>query len=523
MKQKSKYVLIAATIMCLFAIAGASAQTVNIPWDWADIVGTGQSLSVGANASPAVTTTQPFNNLKIDLASVAMPPFDPTNSLFKMVPLVEPIRVYGFWAPNGYPGNIFGETPHTAMADQITTLVKTASGKDYITVHTVVGESGQAMTALIKGATDTGSSGRAYAATIFEVTANKRLAAAAGKTFGVGAVIITHGESDSGNHNYENQLYQLWSDYNTDLRAITGQSQTIPMFVSQQHSSGNPGTTDSMVEQWKAGVDYPGSIVCIGPKYHLAYYTDGIHLVAKGYQELGEKNGEVYYQKVVLGNNWQPLQPVSVSVSGRVITVNFNVPVAPLVWDTTMTAPNQSTDTEWSNGKGFEIIANGSSRIAISSVAISGNSVLVTSGADIPATGASVAYAYTSGGTMRTGGTYRWGLLRDSDPFVGYTTGVAQPNYCVSFILPLDTTATPAPTTVPATPAPTASGGTLGDVNSSGSVDIVDALLVAQYYVGLNPAGFVVANADVNKDGSIDIVDALRIAQCYVGLGSCVF
>jgi hypothetical protein len=57
-----------------------------------------------------------------------------------------------------------------------------------------------------------------------------------------------------------------------------------------------------------------------------------------------------------------------------------------------------------------------------------------------------------------------------------------------------------------------------GDVNSSGTIDIVDALLTAQYYVGLNPAGFTAANADTNCNGTIDIVDALRIAQYYVGL-----
>jgi hypothetical protein len=58
----------------------------------------------------------------------------------------------------------------------------------------------------------------------------------------------------------------------------------------------------------------------------------------------------------------------------------------------------------------------------------------------------------------------------------------------------------------------------LGDVNNSGSVDIVDALVIAQYYVGLNPAGFVSSVADVNCSGGIDIVDALVVAQFYVGL-----
>ncbi|MBN1696333.1 MAG: dockerin type I repeat-containing protein [Spirochaetales bacterium] len=57
-----------------------------------------------------------------------------------------------------------------------------------------------------------------------------------------------------------------------------------------------------------------------------------------------------------------------------------------------------------------------------------------------------------------------------------------------------------------------------GDVNNDGTVTIVDALLVAQYYVGLNPAVFSLDAADVNCDSAINIVDALLVAQYYVGL-----
>lgn len=57
-----------------------------------------------------------------------------------------------------------------------------------------------------------------------------------------------------------------------------------------------------------------------------------------------------------------------------------------------------------------------------------------------------------------------------------------------------------------------------GDANGNGTVDIIDALLTAQYYVGLDPQGFNPQAADANCDGSVDIVDALLIAQYYVGL-----
>jgi len=57
-----------------------------------------------------------------------------------------------------------------------------------------------------------------------------------------------------------------------------------------------------------------------------------------------------------------------------------------------------------------------------------------------------------------------------------------------------------------------------GDVNSKDGINIVDALLIAQFYVGLDPADFDEAAADVNADGKINIVDALLVAQYYVGL-----
>jgi lysophospholipase L1-like esterase len=58
----------------------------------------------------------------------------------------------------------------------------------------------------------------------------------------------------------------------------------------------------------------------------------------------------------------------------------------------------------------------------------------------------------------------------------------------------------------------------LGDVNSDNDVNIVDALLIAQYYVGMNPSNFNQSKADINSDAKVDIVDALLVAQVYVGL-----
>lgn len=69
--------------------------------------------------------------------------------------------------------------------------------------------------------------------------------------------------------------------------------------------------------------------------------------------------------------------------------------------------------------------------------------------------------------------------------------------------------------------SPQLSAQTLGDVNSDTYVDVVDGLMIAQYYVGLiDPSfpGFDISVADVNCDGVINIVDALLVCQHYVEL-----
>jgi hypothetical protein len=78
-------------------------------------------------------------------------------------------------------------------------------------------------------------------------------------------------------------------------------------------------------------------------------------------------------------------------------------------------------------------------------------------------------------------------------------------------------TPTATPTTTP-TASPTPVVDSTGDVNDDGTVDIADALMIAQYYVGLNPSNFTSARADTNCDGSINIIDALIVAQYFLGL-----
>ena len=71
----------------------------------------------------------------------------------------------------------------------------------------------------------------------------------------------------------------------------------------------------------------------------------------------------------------------------------------------------------------------------------------------------------------------------------------------------------------------TSGNSELGDVSGDGKVDIVDALFIARFSVGLSVPSFNEDVADVDCSGQVDIVDALFVARKSVGLtvnGWCV-
>lgn len=66
--------------------------------------------------------------------------------------------------------------------------------------------------------------------------------------------------------------------------------------------------------------------------------------------------------------------------------------------------------------------------------------------------------------------------------------------------------------------APMAFAITYGDVNSDNTINIVDAMLIAQYSAGIQPTNFLIAAADVSGDGQITVVDALLVARYSAGM-----
>ena len=404
-------------------------------WDLNGIIGTGQSLAVGVKGRPLRATAPSFHNLKLDLGHRFWPASAADDSRLSLVPLREPIRptVRGYPAP--YPGNMCGESPHTCMASQITQLLLDANSGhgDYVTVHSVVGESGQPLSVIAKGAVRAGATGVAYESSLFETRAIARLAKAAGRSFGVAAIVLTHGESDAQNPEYERALLELWQSYNSDLPKITEQTVAIPVLLTQQSSCPTEAGSlaGSALAAFRASRVVGSGVVCVGPRYQYSY-VDGVHLDSLGYDRLGEKYGQVYFETTLRGRAWRPLSPLSARREGDLIRVEFEVPVPPLVWDDQL-PPAPAAPREWAAGRGFELSSR-EAPLPIAAVEISASSVLIHA-PGAPHGPLLVRYAASAASSSRPRGSYRWGQLRDSDPFVGATTRTPQPNYAVAFEL----------------------------------------------------------------------------------------
>src|SRR5262249_10402701 len=154
--------------------------------------------------SSAISLTQPFKNLMlIDNGPAPRYPIDgSTTAVWQAIPLVEPHRpnvVVTTPDNNWYPANIMasgpngeqGETPHSGMANTISPAwAQRGHTSDYVTAHSAVGVGGVCLTWLEKGQ-------QAYLAGLSEARVYKQLAAAAGKVYGSGGVILTHGECDT--------------------------------------------------------------------------------------------------------------------------------------------------------------------------------------------------------------------------------------------------------------------------------------------------------------------------------------
>jgi hypothetical protein len=411
----SQAVLYAADVTQLQSDLGRLAVA-SYPMNHVAIIG--QSLSTADHGAPALSTSQSYQNRMFD-GGVLPAQNDAGASgygeLGSLVPLKE--------------GN--AETIASGFGNQVASMWRASHPSD--ASHDVMvsdwGKSGFLYSQLAQGTTP-------YNNSISGMTRAKALAPLEYSGTVNTAMLAVHGESDANSTTYQADIETWQSNYQTDIRAITGQSQTIPMFHSQVSSSGPLKSSYAMLAAYEA---HPTLSVVVCPKYFLTYFSDGLHLINTSYRELGEYYAKAYYAAVVLGGTYSPLRPLTVTkTNATTITLQMAGQVGNLVIDTT-----NVTDPAAASGlDGFEVVDD-SGVVPVSSVVLTNAStgvVTVTVSRSL-STNPRLRYAYTPpascSGTCGGPTTGPRGNLRDSDPTVGISSGANLYNWCVHFDKPV--------------------------------------------------------------------------------------
>jgi hypothetical protein len=302
-----------------------------------EIIGTGQSLSTGLFANPPISTVPVWPKLALmtnlgvrqvidrGVEHVLNPAL-----ITRLVPLVE-----------ARTPDHDGETIGAGMAYQINELALEDGDPPWPMVFSAHGVTGAPYAMLKRGTVP-------YRNSLETV---KRVAAildGLGMGDVVRAITVTHGETDSiigtSATEYEHDLMDWRGDYDTDVRAITGQSEHVILFTDQMNTYSSrvlgkraAATSPIPLAQLNAALDNPDSIVLVCPKYWLNYSPrDGAHLTNRSEELLGEKYGEAMARTFMDGNVWKPLYIKSANLAGATITLYYNVPTPPLVLDTTL-------------------------------------------------------------------------------------------------------------------------------------------------------------------------------------------
>jgi hypothetical protein len=286
------------------------------------VLGTGQSLSVGAVGYPPLSRTQPYKNLMFTTGVIAG-----ATNLVAFTPLIEGALPGG----GTHPDDETLSSGFANLASLLATTLAGGGGHRHDILVSAHGVGGTAYIGLKKGTPP-------FAAGMAQVKAGRDVARGLGKSYVVRAVTLVHGESDhqDDNKRYADDLAQWQADYEEGVKEITQQSELVPMLHTQISNWTRYGQATSHIPgaQLAATLRSHGKLVLVGPKYHLPYVNDGIHLTNEGYRQMGEDYAKVYRRVVLEGRRWEPLRPSVVTRDGAIIKVRFEVPSPPIVLDT---------------------------------------------------------------------------------------------------------------------------------------------------------------------------------------------
>ncbi|WP_298881947.1 sialate O-acetylesterase [uncultured Polaribacter sp.] len=226
----------------------------------------------------------------------------------------------------------------------------------------------------------------AYQNVIEAITSAKALSNQQGKTFAWRVINWVQGESNRFNtkEQYYNQVEQLFYDFNTDIKKITGQKEDIKFIIHQTSpwigrdlGGTTPHPHNNVQEAQLQLANDKTNVYMDGGSYQFKY-NDFFHPSDRAV--IGLKQG-VFLKRIINDNKeWRTFQPISHSIvsygNKYHIHLKFDVPVKPMRFDV-------SGDI-WHNpnGKqpnfGFEVLDNGIEKQVKEPYITLGNTVVLT-------------------------------------------------------------------------------------------------------------------------------------------------
>lgn len=288
----------------------------------------GQSLGVGDEARAVISATQPYANIMLN---GGLKTGDTVAGMSSLVPMVEQMQAAG-----GAASTTSGETIVSSACNYAVRLA-IAAGLAMAPTSMVIaggapGLGSQSIAQLSKGTVP-------YTRFLAQVAAHKALVVASGRTYSVDLVAWIQGEQDcelgTTRAAYLAALLQLQADLDADIKAITGQSNTVRFLLYQTSHKIVPSGGAVALAQMDA-VKQSSYFHFVTPCWPFPRY-DFVHLVAAGYNWMGKYFGRAAAQIVAQQREPDCMRPLSAFVvnGGTTLTVQFQVPAAPIAIDTT--------------------------------------------------------------------------------------------------------------------------------------------------------------------------------------------
>jgi hypothetical protein len=422
-------------------VAIAFQPDISLQQDICHVQDEGQSLSAGASSGPVVTTTQYGHNQTFSLGPGYDNPSFSLSGTAALGPLIE------------YEVGTSGETPCSSSCNQFAYLCQRYQGFLPTMSAACSGKGGTDLAGIGPGQTPW-----SWAVTQISSLVSLFAALTPARKLVPRARFLVHGEQDSleANTSYGVQLPPYWIAGSSNIGGAAGLMTSPPMFVlqtSSEYNMDNAHTTAIVSpQQLQAVLNTPGALYFVSPEYILQHFynvSGQPHLLALGYQWMGQLIGRAMYRALALKQLHLGVYPKKIVKNGTTIFIPMYVPppigsnAAPsLTFDTT-TLP-QPTFVAGSM-YGFEVYNSAGAVIAITAASIvadanGNNTVVELTLASDPGTGGTVAYAYTCNSSVAGGNPVgAWGNLRDNDAcptLYVLPSGQSLWNWCAHFNMP---------------------------------------------------------------------------------------